>query len=852
MSLLIAIDGNSLLYRAFYAMPDMTAKDGTPTGALHGFLTMLLKVVVERRPAYLAVAFDLPGGTFRHADYPDYKAGRKPPPPDLIAQMERIKPLLAEMGVAVLGVPQFEADDILGTLSRLSERAGVESLLITGDRDTLQLISDATNVLLTKRGVTDTVLLTPAGIREQYGLAPDGMRDLKALMGDASDGIPGIPGIGEKTAMKLLSEYGNLEGVLANADTIPGKTGERVREGADSARLSYKLGTICREVPLEKGLEACAFSPVTLQGGRDSLIALGLRSILQKLPVGADTIRPTEPEPSPTKTTTLRGEEEIIKTLRALGKPAELAVLTQGTYSFAINEREAYTIEQGDSLFDEPITERRFAELILSAFPKAPRILTWDAKHFLHLCADAGKATPEIAFDAQICDYLLSAHRPAENFRALAEERGAPATAAGLFPLRQTLEAELRQSGMETLRDGMELPLRRVLFDMERAGFCVHADTLREIGAQLAARQERLATEIYAQAGEAFNILSPKQLGHILFDKLELKPLRKTKSGYSTDADTLESLRWQSPLVDLVLQYRFASKLKSTYADGLLAKISPVTGRVHTTFQQCVTATGRLSSTEPNLQNIPIRTEEGREIRRAFVAAPGKILVGADYSQIELRLLAHLSNDAGIIAAFRSGEDIHRQTAAEVFGVPPGEVTREQRGAAKAVNFGIIYGISDFGLSQQLGIPKWEAGEYIRAYLERFPGVDAFMKDCVARARAAGYAETLFGRRRLLPELHSANYNTRSFGERVAMNMPVQGAAADIIKLAMVAVANALREENVDAKLILQVHDELILEAAESDADKAAALLQRCMENVTSLQVPIVADVGRGGSWFEV
>lgn len=853
MSLLIAVDGNSLLYRAFYAMPDMTAKDGTPTGALHGFLSMLLKVVADKKPQYLAVAFDLPGGTFRHADYPAYKAGRKPPPPELIAQMERIKPLLTEMGIAVLGVPQYEADDILGTLSLLAEQAGMEALLITGDRDTLQLISDTTHVLLTKRGVTDTALLDPSALQAQFGLAPDSMRDLKALMGDASDGIPGIPGVGEKTALKLLGEHGSLEGVLAHADAIPGKLGERVREGAASARLSYQLGTICRTVPLSQGLDACAFDMASLHGGRASLLALGLRAVLQRLPLeNASRPATTEAAIVQANVITLRGEDAILDALRKMGMPQELALLTQGgLLSFAANTQEAFVVEQGDSLFDEPISEQHFASLILRAFPRPPEILTWDAKHFLHLCAQAGGILPEIAFDAQICDYLLSTHRPAESFRTFAEEQGAPLHAASLFTLRAGQDAQIAQVGMASLRDDMEMPLQRVLFEMEREGFSMQADTLHAIGTELSAKLNAVSAEIYELAGETFNILSPKQLGHILFEKLQLKPQRKTKSGYSTDADTLEALRWESPLVELVLQYRFASKLKSTYVDGLLAKISPADGRVHTTFQQCVAATGRLSSTEPNLQNIPIRTEEGREIRRAFVAAPGKILVGADYSQIELRLLAHLSNDAGIIAAFRSGEDIHRQTAAEVFGISADAVTREQRSAAKAVNFGIIYGISDFGLSQQLGIPKWKAGEYIQAYLARFPGVEAFMKDCVEKARAQGYAETLFGRRRALPELNSSHYNTRSFGERVAMNMPVQGTAADIIKLAMVAVARALRKEQIDAKLILQVHDELILEAEAGDADRAAALLQQCMENVVSLQVPLLADVGYGLTWFE-
>jgi len=846
---MIAIDGNSLMYRAYYALPEMATKAGTPTGALFGFLTMLLKLV-ELKPDRLAVAFDVHAPTFRHEKYSEYKAGRKPTPPDLLTQMALIHDILAQMNIAVVESAGYEADDFLGAFATACEKEGLALTLVTGDRDALQLVSATTTVLLTKKGISETVAFTPQTLQETYGLSPDGMRDLKALMGDSSDNIPGVPGVGEKTAQKLLAEYGTLENVLAHSGKIKGRLGERLAAHTDDARLSYWLGTINRQTPLPLTLADCAFAPTQLSLAADTLRKLELRSILAKLPEG---------EKEPRLATSINAEvipvaspEQLREILSGLRGDCELAILQDPPLSFAAQADKVCRIAQGDSLFDVPIDLTAFLRILYETHDN-PTILTFDAKRLLTACADADLPMPNIAFDAAIADYLLNANRPADRFFVIAEEWLGQATphAGMLFTLRQAMLAAIRERDMTALYNDMEMPLMRVLFDMEREGFCVDEPILAEQGKALTKEQAALEGEIYELAGETFNILSPKQLGDILFDKLGLRPLRKTKRGYSTDADTLESLSPESEIVRKILDYRTLSKLLSTYIYGLIKAKSARDGRIHTTFQQCVTATGRISSVEPNLQNIPVRAQQGREIRKAFVASPGCVLLGADYSQIELRLLAHVSGDEGLINAFASGEDIHRRTASEVFRVPLQEVTQQQRGAAKAVNFGIVYGISDFGLAKNLGIPVKQAGRYITGYLEHYPKVAQYMQDSVREAREKGYAVTLFGRRRPLPEIASANYNLRSFGERVAMNMPIQGSAADIIKLAMIRVHKELAQGGFAAKLILQVHDELIVDTPESEAQAVAALMERCMVGVASLKVPLLAEVKTGKSWFD-
>ena len=844
----IVIDGNSLMYRAFFALQTpMTSRDGTPTGALHGFLGMLLKLV-DRKPSHMAVAFDVHGPTFRHHKYDEYKAGRRPTPDELRTQMPILKDILRLMGIAVVECPSYEADDILGTLSRRAEAAGLDVLLVTGDRDALQLTTDHTHVLLTKKGITDTVEYDPATLKEAYGLTPDHMRDLKALMGDSSDNIPGVPGVGEKTALKLLESYGDLDGVYAHADEIKGKLGERVRENEDSARLSYWLGTITTAAPVETDLKDCQFSQDDLSGARETLEKLGLRSILSRLPA-AEEVKP-KAEQTACEVVALTSLDAVREVAQAHGQAQALALIITPGFSFAYDGQRSFHFTMGDTLFDEPVTRRDLLEVLFASKPQ--KVLTFDKKALLHAWREDGIEPCPVAFDAMIADYLLSSNHPIDSFAALCYERmnSKTPTAGMLFPLMDGMMRELREKGMGFLYDEVEMPLCDVLFSMESVGFALDRSVLTELHETFSKRQNELAEQIYAEAGERFNILSTKQLGAILFEKLGLPPQKKNKTGYSTDSDTLDALKDRHPIVPLITEYRFVAKVDATFVEGLLKSIA-ADGRVHTSFKQCVTATGRISSAEPNLQNIPVRTAEGREIRKAFVASPGNVLVGADYSQIELRLLAHISGDENMIDAFNSGADIHRRTAAEVFHTPFEEVTKEQRSAAKAVNFGIVYGISDFGLAQNLGIPVKTAGSYIKRYFERYPGVQAYLKNIVAQAREKGFAETIYGRRRPMPELKSSNYNTRSFGERVAMNMPIQGSAADIIKIAMVHVDKALQDAGLHGRLVLQIHDELIVDAPAAEAEATARLMEACMEQVADLKVKLIAEAATGQSWYD-
>lgn len=850
---LIAIDGNSLMHRAYYALPSMTTREGFPTGALHGFLGMLLKLL-ERKPDYLVVAFDMHGPTFRHEQFEAYKAGRRETPDDLRAQFPVLKDLLRDMGITVCETPKYEADDILGTFSRLCEAEGIDALLVTGDRDALQLIGKHTHVLMTKKGISETIEFDEEVLKEQYGLEPDRMRDLKGLMGDNSDNIPGIPGVGEKTALKLLEEYHTMEGVLTHAEEIKGKLGEKVKEFAPSARMSYKLGTICTDAPIPIGIADCRCREDAFSGGRSRLISLEMRGIASRLPGGTSSA-PEEPESrNAAERIPLDTTDQIQHVLGSATKIARFAIDAGETITFALDETKYYEIVQGADLFSAPIEEKELWNAFRPIFENSGCfVLAFDTKRLRHLLDTFGITLNASVFDAMIADYLLDATRPATTFTALSERFDAHTkpNASMLFSMQKRMMKELEQAGMTKLYTDMELPLSSVLFDMERVGFRVDEDILKELQTRFNEQSEALAKQIYSLTGETFNILSPKQLGEVLFVKLGLPTGRKNKSGFSTDADTLESLRDRHPAVPMILEYRFITKLKSTFVDGLLAVRSEKDGRVRTQFNQCVTATGRISSTEPNMQNIPVRTAQGREIRKAFVASKGNMLVDADYSQIELRLLAHISGDEGMIAAFNSGKDIHRTTASEVFGVPFDEVTSDLRNAAKAVNFGIVYGISDFGLARNLDIPVKRAAEYIKLYFERYPRVKAYLDESVESAKRTGYAVTMFDRRRAMTELKSSNYNTRSFGERVAMNMPIQGTAADIIKLAMVKAHRILSERGLKTRLILQVHDELIFDTPPDERDEVVLLVHDCMEQVAQLSVPLDADVKVGKSWFE-
>lgn len=852
---LIAIDGNSLMFRAFYALPGMSNKEGTPTGALHGFLSMLLKLI-ERKPDHMLVGFDLPTKTFRHEQYSEYKAGRRETPDELKQQFPILKSILAQMGIAVIECEHFEADDILGTFSRRANKEGIDALLVTGDRDALQLITDNTHILLTKKGISETIEYDEQVLFAEYGLDPQHMVDLKGLMGDNSDNLPGVKGVGEKTALKLLVKYGNIENVLQNAENEKGALREKLINGRDDALMSYRLGTIDTSAPIEEKMEDTVFNTSKLAGAIPMLTKLELRSIVKR-------IRELCGEEATANEWTVveRYETKEIKTMAELSSAVE-SMKGEQILAFEIGDSDIslspgngeieYRLKLGGTLLDIGFSPEEVIDTVrpLLESNTIGKVL-FDAKRVMTVLSRYRVSMSNIVFDLMPADYLLNPLHPTDNLKTLAEENGLSGNGAGaVHILRRMLESKLKQNDMLDLYRDVELPLVTVLFEMEQSGFTVDSDFLVSLGNEMSSRIKQIELECYELAGERFNILSPKQLGTILFEKLELPAKKKTKTGYSTDSDALDFIKDMHPIVPLVSEYRFLTKLKSTFIDAMLNKIDK-DGRIHTTLNQNVTATGRISSQDPNLQNIPVRTELGRKIRKAFIASPGNKLVGADYSQIELRVLAHMSGDEALISAFRNGEDVHLRTASEVFSVPIDEVTEEMRSAAKAVNFGIVYGISAYGLSTQLGITQKMAAQYIERYLSRCTGVKQFMHNSVEEGKARGYAVTILGRRRPLPELLSSNHNTRSFGERVAMNMPIQGSAADIIKVAMVRVHKRLSEEGLRAKLILQIHDELIIDAPIDEVERVSRILNECMCGVAQLQAPLVAQTRSGDSWFD-
>ena len=843
----VIIDGNSLMHRAFHALPPLSNADGVYTNAVFGFLSMLFKVVGDEQPRYLAVAFDLHGPTFRHKDYSEYKAGRKPTAPELRPQFDLVRECLEKMGVKILTCPTFEADDILGTFARRCEEAGIPALLVTGDRDSMQLVTKTSNVLYTRRGVSDVVRYTPEKVLEDFGVTPAQIPDLKGLMGDASDNIPGIPGIGEKTAIKLLSAYGTLENALDHAEAdLKGKQREKMIDGRMSGLMSKKIATITRYVPLDDvTLEDCRLGD--MRGVLPLFEQLGLKTLtvrlLQLSGLRAEENAPAAPQIAWQDERQLLSEAEISTFISALPTDARTALLMrEDGVSLAAENGAQALIPYAQGLLGGGLDPLCAAKALAPLLTGARPLILWNAKRLKTEFASWGLPVTAVFDDDQIMQYLLAPQNGKYE---------APENAAAL--LQQTLSDEraLDEQEMTKLYREIELPLLSTLYDMERDGFLVDCDELNRLGAQYDQQIAELKDEIFSLCGVApFNLNSPQQLGSVLFDTLGLPAKKKTARGYSTDAETLNELAELHPAVDKILLYRQVAKLKSTYIDGLL-RLKGRDGRIHTWFDQTIAATGRISSSEPNLQNIPVRTPMGREIRRAFIAPAGSVLVDADYSQIELRLLAHLSGDEAMCEAFTLGQDIHARTAAEVYGVPLDEVTPQMRSSAKAVNFGIVYGISDFGLASNLHISRKEAAEFISRYFDRYPAIHRFMDACISQGKAEGYSVTMYGRRRPLPELSSPNYNRRQFGERAAMNTPVQGAAADIIKIAMNAVHDELKASGLTAKLILQVHDELIVEAPEEEREQVETLLRRCMENAASLRVPLIADVHSGRSWYD-
>jgi len=841
----VIVDGNSLMHRAFHALPPLSNEDGIYTNAVFGFLSMLLKVAADVRPEYMAVAFDLHGPTFRHQDYEAYKAGRKPTAPELRPQFDLVRECLTAMGVRQLTCPTFEADDILGTIARLCEESGIGALLVTGDRDSMQLVSETSHVLYTKRGVSDVVRYTPQKVLEDFGVRPDQIPDLKGLMGDASDNIPGVPGIGEKTAVKLLTAYGTIENAFDHAETdLKGKQREKMIDGRMSGLMSKKIATITRYVPLEEKIEDCRLGD--MQGGREIFERLGLKSLMARLAQFA----PQE-EAAPTEICQIIWQEEtlldsadaISAWLAALEPDASISLmLFDDGFSLACPDGKRARIPFAQGLLGDGLDPLQAALALSPLLTGSRTLILFGGKRLMTQLAQWGLPLGAPIEDAQLMAYLLSPQ---------SGKYEAPEDAAALYNQYLQDSAALEAQNMMKLYRDIELPLLHTLYAMECEGFLVDRDELKRLGDIYTAQISALREEVFSLCGVApFNLNSTQQLGAVLFDTLGLPARKKTQRGYSTDAETLQELSGMHPAIDKILAYRQVAKLHSTYIDGLL-RLTGRDGRIHSWFDQTIAATGRISSSEPNLQNIPVRTEMGREIRRAFIAKPGHVLVDADYSQIELRLLAHLSGDEAMQDAFNRGQDIHTRTAAEVFGVPLDEVTPQMRSSAKAVNFGIVYGISDFGLANNLHISRREAAEFIDRYFARYPAIRRFMDACVAQGKAEGYSVTIYGRRRPLPELTSPNYNRRQFGERAAMNTPVQGAAADIIKIAMNAVHRRLAEEGLSARLILQVHDELIVECPAQEQEQVFALLKSCMESAAQLSVPLVADVHAGHSWYD-
>ncbi|MCI9415252.1 MAG: DNA polymerase I [Clostridiales bacterium] len=869
---LLALDGNSIINRAFYGVKPLTTKDGLYTNALFGFLNIFLKLREQTGADHIAAAFDLPAPTFRHKLYDEYKAGRKGMPDELHQQLPLLKELLTLLGVTVVEAEGYEADDILGTLSAAAEEAGGECFIATGDRDSLQLVDGQVFVLLaaTKMGRPETTVYDPAAIREKYGLEPSQLIDLKALMGDASDHIPGVPGVGEKTALDLMHKFGSLDGVYANiaSPDIRDSLRKKLTEGKDSAYLSQKLGAINREVPVSTDMGDYAVSPVRTGELVRLLTRLEFFSFMDRLgldPAAADLpaeegAGPTAQTPAPAALTVVEGASprDFLT-----GEPAHLDLLAEyagGALAALWTVRqtaggavEAARFEAGQDGYDE-----LSALLRNGTIPKR----THDLKPLSAALLKAGNVPAGFVMDTLLAAYLLNPLGSDYGLERLSQEYGvtppaegeelpAAAKLASLLPaVADRLEREIAEREQGELLRGMEIPLAVVLANMENEGFAADGAGIEEFGRLLQTRLEECQRVIYDAVGYEFNLNSPKQLAVALFEDLGLPAKKKTKTGYSTNAEVLEGLREAHPAVATLLDYRMLQKLKSTYCDGLI-KVIGADGRIHSSFNQTETRTGRISSTEPNLQNIPVRQELGRELRRFFRAREGWTLVDADYSQIELRVLAHMAGDPTMTSAFNNGDDIHRITAAQVFGVPEEMVTPLMRSRAKAVNFGIVYGIGAHSLSQDIGVSFGEAKTYIEEYLAHYASVAGFMDRMIAEAKEKGYAETLFGRRRPLPELNAGNGVTRSFGERVARNMPIQGTAADIIKLAMVRVCDRLRAEGLRSRLILQVHDELIVEAPLDEAERAAVLLREEMEGAANLSVKLSADVHTGTTWYD-
>lgn len=870
---LVLIDGNSIAYRAFFALPLLNNDKGIHTNAVYGFTMMLQRILEDEKPTHLLVAFDAGKTTFRHKTFSEYKGGRQKTPPELSEQFPYIRELLDAYGISRYELENYEADDIIGTLSLHAEKDGYEVKVISGDKDLTQLSSDSVTVSITRKGITDIEEYTPAHIEEKYGITPDRIIDMKGLMGDSSDNIPGVPGVGEKTALKLLKEFGTLEELLESVDEVSGKKlKEKLEEFRDQALMSKELATITREAPVEIKIEDIEYEGFEKEKVISIFKELGFNSLLEKISGDTEAI-----EENLDEIEFIIADE--IKEDMFSNENAFYVELLEDNYHYAdiigfsvANDKGNFYFSKDKALVSDVF--KRWAE------DETKKKTVYDAKRSEVSLRHHGIHLKGADFDLYIASYIINPSQSIEDIASIAKNHGYHAIqsdeafygkgakrripeekelgghlarkAAALMTLREKLDSDLKENQQSELFYDLEMPLSLILADMESTGVKVDLGRLRTMGQDLLSKLDEIEKRIHELAGEAFNINSPKQLGVILFEKLGLPVIKKTKTGYSTSADVLEKLENDHEIIRDILHYRQLGKLQSTYIEGLLKVVNNETGKVHTRFNQALTQTGRLSSTDPNLQNIPIRLEEGRKIRQAFVPSePGWAIFAADYSQIELRVLAHIADDEKLIEAFNEDMDIHTKTAMEVFHVKADEVTSNMRRHAKAVNFGIVYGISDYGLSQSLGITRKEAGKFIDRYLESYPGVKQYMDDIIHEAKQKGFVSTLLHRRRYLPEITSRNFNLRSFAERTAMNTPIQGSAADIIKKAMIDMADRLRKEELKARLLLSVHDELIFEAPEDEIEKLKKIVPDVMENTVELKVPLKVDYSYGPTWFD-
>jgi DNA polymerase-1 len=889
---IMILDGNSILFRAFYALPPLKNKNGIYTNALYGFLSMLYKLLDEYQPDYICTTFDHKKPTFRHERFKDYKAGRAQAPNELVMQFALIRDILDVHKIRHLEIEGYEADDISGTLARMASEKDMNVFLVTSDKDYLQLVRDKVNVLLTKKGVTNIALFNQSILFDEYGITPKQFIDLKGLMGDSSDNIPGVKGVGEKTGLKLIKEYGSIDGIYANIDQIQGKLKEKLESEKVQAYMSKELSEIVVDLPLELSIEELRYKEPDKKELLEMYKEYDFRLFMSRIKpdedrqmnLFSDNLSSTEDVAINKSSEAIKeaGVEEIIESSKKTGQmclkffydgeralyasPIALGIMTSEDRIYYIEENLKTALSDLKSVFEDDKIEKIGHNI-------KDEIIMLN-KHDISLNG--------ISFDTMIARYLLEPSEASYNIDRLVYEyhktdmqtekdflgSGVKRVSynelekiqrkehmhnylKGIWSIRSPMETQLMETDMDTLNKEVELPLVKIMASMEILGFKINTDELKHIGEKLSQKISVLELVIQEMAGSEFNINSPKQLGQVLFEELNLPVMKKTKTGYSTDVEVLEKLKNQHPVIQKIIEYRQLTKLNSTYVEGLLNVVDKDTGRVHSSFKQTIASTGRISSTDPNLQNIPVKTDEGRELRKIFVHEDDYILIDADYSQIELRVLAHLSDDKNLIEAFRLGEDIHTKTASQVFHVPKEEVTSTMRGRAKAVNFGIVYGISDYGLSRDLDIPRKESKQYIENYLNFFSGVKKYMDDIIRKGKKDGYVETILGRRRYIPELSSRNFNIRAFGERLALNTPVQGTAADIIKKAMINVDHELRKRKMKSRLILQVHDELIVEAHKDEIEEVKRILKEEMENAVPLKVPVIVDLNIGETWYD-